>query len=339
MTRFSIADCRLPIGKLSLFILVLGLGVVAAPAPSDAQQPGKVPRIGFLGASSESDLGARFEAFRQRLRDLGYVEGKTLIVESRWAEGRYERLPALAAELVGLPVDLIVTHGTPGARAAKRATTTIPIVMAASGDAVASGLVTSLARSGGNITGSTFFSPEVTAKRLELLKEAVPLLRRVAVLLNPDDPGTAAILRAMALTATSLNVALEHFEARGPIEFESVFTAMATRRIDALATTNDTTLITNAARLAALAVQRRLPSVGFTELAQAGGLLGYGVDFPELFRRAAVFVDKTLKGATPADLPVEQPTKFDLAINLKTAKALALTIPQSLLMRADEVIE
>jgi len=339
MKRFAIVDFRLSFAARGLFIVALVVALLAAPLSAHAQQTGKIPRIGFLGASSESDLGARFEAFRQRLRDLGYVEGRTLIIERRWAEGHYDRLPALAAELVGLPVDLLVTHGTPGTRAAKRATTTIPIVMAASGDAVAAGLVASLARSGGNVTGSTVFSPEVTAKRLELLKEAVPLLRRVAFLLNPDDPGTAAILRAMTLTATSLNVALEQFEARGPREFEGVFTAMATRRIDALVTTNDTMFITNAGRLAALAAQRRLPSVGFTELPQAGGLMGYGVDFPELYRRAAVFVDKILKGATPADLPVEQPTRFDLVINLKTAKALGLTIPQSLLMRADEVIQ
>ena len=240
--------------------VTLALALLAGPLTGHAQQPRKVPRIGFLGGTSGSDH--RVEAFRQGLRDLGYVDGKNLIIEYRWAEGYYDRLPALAAELVGLPVDLLVCHGTPGTRAAKRATTTTPIVMASSGDAVANGLIASLARPGGNITGSTFFSPEVTAKRLELLKETVPLLRRVAVLVNPNDPGTAAILRAMALTATSLNVALEQFEARGSSEFESAFTAMATRRIDALVITNDATFVANRRRLAALAAQRRLPSAG-----------------------------------------------------------------------------
>jgi putative ABC transport system substrate-binding protein len=321
------------------FILAFILGLLAAPVPSSGQQPAKVYRIGFLGAASASAYAPKVGAFQQGLRGLGYEEGKNLVIEFRWAEGHYDRLPALAAELVGLPVDLLVTHGTPGTRAAKGATTAIPIVMAAIGDAVATGLVASLARPGGNITGSTFFSPETNAKGLERLKEAVPRIRRVAVLANPDNPQAGPALRAMALTATSLKVALLQFEARGPSEFESAFTAMARGRVDALAILDDGMLIANAGGLAALAAQRRLPSVGFKEFAQADGLMGYGVDLPELFRRAAVFVDKILKGARPADLPVERATRFELLINLKTAKVLGLTIPQSLLSRADEVIQ
>ncbi len=337
MRRIPVTDFRVWLGTPRIFTLTLALALLAAPLPVEAQQAAKIPRVGFLGATSGSD--PRVEAFRQGLRDLGYVEGKNLIIEYRWAEGRYDRLPALAAELVGLPVDLLVCHGTPGTWAAKRATATTPIVMATSGDAVANGLIASLARPGGNITGTTFFSPEVTAKRLELLQEVVPLLRRVGVLVNPSDPGTTAILRAMVLTGTSLNVALDQFEVRGPSEFEGAFTAMAQRRIDALVTTNDGTFVANRRRLADFAAQRRLPSAGFKEFAQAGGLMAYGVDFAELYRRAAVFVDKILRGAKPPDLPVEQPTRFDLVINLKTAKTLGLTIPQSLLMRADEVIQ
>jgi putative ABC transport system substrate-binding protein len=268
------------------------------------------------------------------------MEGQNLIVEFRWAGGQYERLPALAAELVGLPVDLLVTHGTPGTWAAKRTTTTMPIVMAISGDAVASGLVASLPRPGGNITGSTYFSPEVSAKGLELLKEALPLIRHVAVLVNPDNPQvTGPAVQAIARIAGSLKLELHPFEARGPSEFESVFAAMAKQRVDALVVADDSMLNDNRGGLAALGVKHRLPSTGIKTYAEAGGLIGYGVNFPKIFRRAAVFVDKILKGAKPADLPVEQATKFVLVLNLKTAKALGLTIPQSVLIRADEVIQ
>jgi ABC-type uncharacterized transport system substrate-binding protein len=319
--------------------VILALTLLATPLSVQAQQTARIPRIGFLGTESEAGLVLRFEAFRQGLRDLGYVEGKTIVIESRFAEGKYDRLPALAAELAGLKVDLLVTYGTPGTWAAKRATTTIPIVMAISGDALATGLVASLARPGGNITGSTFFSPELTAKRLELLKEAVPRLRRVAVLVNPDNPIKGPTLHAMALTATSLKLELQPFEARSPSEFESAFDALAKRRVDALVIIDDPILIANAGGLASLAAKSRLPSAGFKTFAEAGGLMGYGVNLSELSRHAAVFVDKILKGARPADLPVERATRFELLINLKTAKALGLTIPQSLLSRADEVIQ
>jgi len=338
MKRFSIADFRLPIGALSLVILALAL--LAAPFPSDAQQPAKVYRIGFLGAASASAYASKIDAFQQGLRGLGYVEGKNLDREFRWAEGHYDRLPALAAELVGLPVDLLVTHGTPGTWAAKRTTTTMPIVMAISGDAVASGLVASLPRPGGNITGSTYFSPEVSAKGLELLKEALPLIRHVAVLVNPDNPQvTGPAVQAIARIAGPLKLELHPFEARGPSEFESVFAAMAKQRVDALVVADDSMLNDNRGGLAALGVKHRLPSTGIKTYAEAGGLIGYGVNFPEIYRHAAVFVDRVLKGAKPADLPVEQATKFELVINQKTANALGLTIPQSVLIRADEVIQ
>jgi putative ABC transport system substrate-binding protein len=280
------------------------------------------------------------EALRAGLRDLGDVEGKNIVIEYRWAEGKYDRLPDLVAELVALKVDVIVTSGgTPPALAAKQATTTIPIVMAGTGDAVAAGLVSSLARPGGNITGLTDFVPELMAKRLELLKEAIPRARRVAVLSNPDNPARGGTLKAMEATARSLKVELQEFEARGPTEFESVFSMMTKSRIDAVVPTQDSVLAANVRAIADLAAKKRLPSVGTKEFSEAGGSIGYGMNFPYNYRRAAYFVDRILEGAKPADLPIEQPTKFELVINLKTAKALGLTIPQSILVRADEIIQ
>jgi putative ABC transport system substrate-binding protein len=279
------------------------------------------------------------EALRAGLRDLGYLEGKNVVIDYRWAEGKYDRLSDLAGELVRLRVDVLVTHGTPGALAAKRATTTIPIVVATSADAVASGLVESLARPGGNITGSTYFIPELNAKRLEIFKEPFPHTSRMAVLVNPDNPAMVPIIQAMEVTARSLKMGLQQFPVRGPNEFDGVFSAMTKSRVDAVAIIEEPMFQANAGVLAGLAMQKRLPSAGFKEFAEAGGLLGYGVDIVGLFRRAAYFVDKILKGAKPGDLPVEQPTTFELVINLKTAKALGLTIPQSLLLRADEVIQ
>jgi putative tryptophan/tyrosine transport system substrate-binding protein len=335
----SIAEFRLRIGPTAILIAALALSVVWASHPVDAQQPAKAPRIGFLGATTESGVATRLAAFREGLRELGYVEGKNLAIEFRWAEGKYERLPDLAAELVGLKVAVIVTHGTPAARAAKQATKTIAIVMAASGDAVATGLVAGIARPGGNITGTTFFNPEISARRLELLKEAVPRIRRVAVLVNPDNPARGPVLQAMEPTARSLQVELVRFEARGPQEFEGVFAGMAQSRVEALTIIEDPVLLDNVRGLASLAAKHRSPSSGFKEFARAGGLMAYAVDLPAMYRQGAVFVDKVLKGAKPGDLPVQQATKFELIINLKTAKALGLTIPQSVLIRADEVIQ
>ncbi len=325
--------------RIVTILATLALAFFGAPLASDAQQPPKVHRIGFLGAASLSGYASLVEAFRQGLRDLGYVEGKNIVIEYRWADGRYDRLPDLAAELVRLKVEVLVTHGTPGTLAAKQATKTIPIVMALSGDAVATGIVASVARPGGNITGSTFFFPEINAKRLELLKEAVPRASRVALLLNPDNPAKEPLLKAMEAAARSLKVELQQFEVRSPDEFAGAFSAMTKRRVEAVAIIDDAMLIAHAGRIADLAVKNRLPTIGFREYADVGGLMAYAVNFPDIWRRAAVFVDKLLKGAKPADLPIEQATRFELVINLRTAKALGLTMPQSLLIRAEQVIQ
>ena len=322
------------------FLCGLAFGMLTVPPlTAETQQTGKVPHIGFLGLASPFSFGKQLEELRAGLRDFGYLEDKNVVIDYRWAEGKYDRLSDLASELVRLKVDVLVTHGTPGALAAKRATTTIPIVMTTSADAVALGLVKSLARPGGNITGSTFLVPEMNAKRLEIFKEPFPHTRRMAVLVNPDNPAMTPIIHAMEVTARSLGMELQQFPVRGPNEFEGAFSAMTKRRVDAVAVTDEPMFQANADVLAGVARQKRLPSAGFKEFAEAGGLLGYGVDIIGLFRRAAYFVDRIFKGAKPADLPVEQPTKFELVINLKTAKALGLTIPQSLLLRADLLIQ
>ena len=324
---------------MRLIGLVLALALTFAPLAGDSQQASKVARIGFLGLASPSGFGKQVEAFRAGLRDLGYLEGQNVVIDYRWAENKYERLSDLAGELVRLRVDIIVTHGTPGALAARRATTTIPIVVATSADAVASGIVGSLARPGGNITGLTYFIPELNAKRLELFKEPFSQASRMAVLVNPDNPAMVPIMKAMELTAGSLKMGLQQFPVRGPNEFDGAFSAMAKSRVDAVVIIEEPMFQANAGVLAGLAVQKRLPSAGFKEFAEAGGLMGYGIDILGLFRRAAYFVDRILKGVPPADLPVERPTKFELVINLKTAKALGLTIPQAMLVRANEIIE
>jgi putative tryptophan/tyrosine transport system substrate-binding protein len=304
-----------------------------------AQQAVKIARIGFLGAASASGFANRVEVLRAGLRDLGYVEGKNIVIEFRWADGKYDRLPELAVELARLKLDVLLTHGAPGTLAAKAATTTIPIVMVVAGDAVATGLVASLARPGGNVTGSTFFNPELMAKRLEVLKEAIPRITQIAALLNPDNSVSAPSLQAMATAAQSLKAHLLRFDVREPNQFENAFTAMAKRGINAVVVHEDAMFLANDKPIADLAAKKRIPSIGSKEFAEAGGLIGYGVNLVELYRRAAVFVDKILKGARPTDLPVEQPTKFEFVVNLKTARALGLNVPPSLLARADEVIE
>jgi ABC-type uncharacterized transport system substrate-binding protein len=321
--------------------VIAGLaGVVASwPRVACAQQAGKVARIGFLGATFASSWANRMEAFRSGLRDLGYVEGKNILIESRWAEEQYDQLPALAAELVRLKVDVLLTYGTPGTLAAKRATTDIPIIFLYSGEAVAAGLVASLPRPGGNITGSTYFLPQLLAKRLELLREVMPHITRVAILVNPDNPLFKSTLPVLEISANSLKIELQQFDAHSPSEFEVAFLAMANRRIDAILFQEDAIFLENLRAIAYLAAKQALPFAGPSEFAEAGALIGYGVDFLEMCRRTAVFVDKILKGAKPGDLPIEQPTKFELVVNLRTAKALGLDVPPSLLARADEVIE
>jgi putative ABC transport system substrate-binding protein len=304
-----------------------------------AQGAAKTARIGFLGADTQSGIESRLERFRAGLRDLGYVEGDNIFIDFRWAEGNYLRLAEFAAELVRLKVDLLATYGTPATLAANQATTTVPIVMIVSGDAIATGIVASLARPGGNVTGSTFFGPELNAKGVELLKEAFPSASRVAILLNPHNPVNALVLQAMVLTANRLKLELQPFEVRTGGELQSVFSKMITTNLDAIAITDDTLFVANAGRIANIIANNRLPSVGFVDFAQVGGLIGYGVNFPDLWHRGAYFVDRILKGAKPADLPVQQPTKFELVINQKTAKALGISILPQLLARADEVIE
>jgi ABC-type uncharacterized transport system substrate-binding protein len=311
----------------------------AWPLAARAQQARKVARIGYLGATSASGQANRLEGFRSGLRELGYIEGTNLVITYRWAEGNYERLPELAAELLRSKVDAIVTHGTPASLAAKKASSTIPIVMAIIGDPVASGVVASLARPGGNITGSSFFSQEVDAKRVELLKEAMPHLNQIGVLSNPDNASAGLDLRAMETVARTIKVGLQQFLVREPGEFNDVFERMEQRHVEAVVTQDDAMLVANIQMLAALMLKRRLPSIGATELALAGGLMGYGVDFVASYRRAAAFVDKILKGVSPADIPIERATKFESVLNLKTAKALGINMPTSILLRADEVIE
>jgi putative ABC transport system substrate-binding protein len=275
-------------------LAALGPGVIAVPLRSFAQQPpARIARIGFLGVTSASLPVSviRVEALRKGLRDLGYVEGKNLTIEFRWAEGRHERLPQLAAQLVRLKVDVIVAQGTPGANAAKQATATIPIVMPVVADPVATGLVASLVRPGGNVTGLTWFSHEVSAKRLGLLRDAVPRAKRVAVLSNPDNSSNAPILQAMELAARQLKLEIQQFEARGAHELESAFAAMAARRVDAVTIIDDAMLIANAKAIANLAARNRFPLIGFNEVVEAGGLVAYGPSFPEMFQRAANYID------------------------------------------------
>jgi putative tryptophan/tyrosine transport system substrate-binding protein len=318
------------------FIAGLASTAVAWPLAARAQVA-KVARLGFLGTASAT--GFQVEALRAGLRDFGYIEGQNIIVEYRFAEDNYSQLPALASELVRVKVDVIVTHSTPGTQAAKAATATIPIVMAVSGDAIALGLVDNLARPSGNVTGSTYFNPELMAKRLELLKALATPMSRIAVLMNPDNPVNETVLRMMEKTAIALRMELNEFEARAPSEFENTFADIANQRLDAVVISDDPTFIVNAKILSVQAISRRLPSVSFLEFAAAGGLMAYGVNLYDLFRRAGYFVDRILKGANPGDLPVERPTKFPLAINLKTARVLGLEIPPTLLARADDVIE
>jgi putative ABC transport system substrate-binding protein len=321
------------------FITLLGGAAVVWPLAARAQQPEQIRRIGYLGSDSASKTVVRVDALRTGLHDLGYVEGKNIVIEFRWAEGNYDRLPDLVAELIGLKIEVLVTQGTPVTAAAKRMTRTVPIVMTPVGDAVASGIIDSLARPGGNITGITFFLPEICSKRLELLKQMIPGINRVAVLVNPDNPAMPPTLHAMEVAAKSLKLELDQFEARAPSEFDGVFSKMANKGDDAVVIVDDGVLIAHAGMIADLAEKKRVPSAGFKEFADVGGMIAYGPSRFDMYYRAAYFVDKILKGSKPADLPVERPTKFELTINLKAAKTLGITVPPTLLATADEVIE
>jgi len=315
----------------------LGACLTAAPLVAEAQEPGKVFRIGSLSPAGNPALEG---VFLDAMRSLGYVEGKNLIVERRYADNQLERLPALAAELVSLKVDVIVATGTVAPLAVKKVTTTIPVVIWSTGDPVGSGIASSLARPGGNTTGLTIDSPELAGKRLQLLKELVPGLTRVAVIGNAANPYAGVVFKETQQAAYLLGIGIESIEVRSPLDFDTAFGDVVKGNPSGLVVVEDPLTFSERTRIVNFATANRLPVMyGMREFASAGGLIAYGPDYPELLRRAAIYVDKILKGAKPGDLPIEQPTKFELVINLKTAKALGITIPHSLLLRVDEVIQ
>jgi len=321
----------------SIVVLLVFAVSLAAEA-----QVGKVPRIGvLLPGSPDPDYERRLDAFRQGLRELGYIDTQNILLEYRWAHAQYEHMADLVAELLRLKVDVLVIDSTRAGLAAKRATSTLPIVLAAAGDPVGNGLVESLARPGGNITGLSLMNAELAGKRLELLKDMVPTAARVAVLLNPDNPLAQLHWRDLAVAAPRLHVQLQAVEVRRATDFERACATVADWRADALLVIEDPVLLPALqTEIVDCAAQHRLPTMtGIRSLVDAGGLVSYGASFPDMYRRAATFVVKILQGAKPSDLPVEQPTKFDLIINLKTAKALGITLPPSLLLLADEVIQ
>ena len=326
-------------------VIRIATAVVLLPASlgtAAAQPSGKVPRVGYLSQGSHSDPGQQryLEAFRQGLRELGDVDGQNIAIESRWAEGKHDRLPTLAADLVRSQVDVIVVGSGAATQAAQQATRTIPIVMSTVNDAVGSGLIASLAHPGGNITGLTIISPDLAGKQLQMLKEVVPKVSRVALLTNPNNPSSARFLREAEVAAQALGVRLQTLEARNPPEIDTAFAAMTRERAGALLMLPEPIFLYQRRQIAELAVKRRLPSIyGAMEYAETGGLMAYSANYRDVWRRAATFVDKILKGAKPADLPVAQPTKFELVINLRTAKAIGLTISPSLLQRADQIID
>ena len=323
-------------------VLVLGvLGFGAEPRAARAQQAGKVYRIGYLSTPTRESVERGVDAFLRKLRELGWFEGSNLVIEYRWAEGDVARLPELAAGLVRDNVDLIVAPAGSAALAAKKATSSIPIVMIFPSDPVQLGLVANLRRPGGNVTGTTFTpDAEIFGEQLEILKAALPRASRVAVLWNPADASFEVQAKPVDAAARSLGLRLQHVEARGPEQFERAFAAMARERAEALVVSGSSTFLAHRSLLAELALRGRVPTmVSFREMVEAGGLMAYAVNMADFVGRSAVYVDKILRGAKPADLPVEQPTRFELVISLKTAKALGVELPQSLLLRADQIIE
>jgi putative ABC transport system substrate-binding protein len=319
---------------------IAGLATAATlPILADAQTV-KIPRVGFLGNSTAALEANLVEPFRQTLRSLGYVEGRDIVIDYRWAEGNYDRFPSLVAELIGAGVDVIVTAGTPAAFAVKRATTTIPCVMVAVGDPVGTGLVASLARPGGNLTGLTSIAPDLEGKRLALLREVIPSLAEVAVLWNPANPFHAISEKEVLRAGKALGMEVQSVAVRTSEELEGAFAAILERRPGALVVLADRVFLHGRDRIMKFAGQQRLPGVyAYRELVDAGGLMSYGPNYAEMHRQAATYVDRILKGTKPSDLPIQQPTKFEFVINLKTAKALGLVVPPTLLVAADEVIE
>jgi putative ABC transport system substrate-binding protein len=326
--------------KNKITVLILCAMLFALCPSAEAQQPKKVPRIGYLAVSSESSHAPRVAALRQGLREFGYIENQNIVIEFRYAEGNTERLSQLAAELVGIKVDAIVTTGTEGALAGKQATSTIPIVMTTGDNPVAMGIISSLPRPGGNVTGLTTDAGELSGKRLEVLKEAVPNLARVGILWYPRDPGAAANFKETLAAAHALKIQAQSLEVGSEKEFDTAFNAATEAKLQAITVLSSGPVNTHRMRIIDFATKRRLPSM-FTVSThvEAGGLMFYGANTPDQYRRAAFYLDKILKGAKPADLPVEQPKKFDLVINLKTAKQIGLTIPPNVLARADRVIK
>jgi putative ABC transport system substrate-binding protein len=322
------------------FITCIGGAAMLWPLAAHGQLRADVPRVGYLFSFTQPQGRHLWEACRDGLRELGYVEGQNINLEPRWAEGQHDRLPGLAAELVRLKVDVIVAAATPASRAAKAATSTIPIVIVAVGEPVKAGLVASVARPGGNVTGLGLLTPDLSGKRLEMLLEILRKVSRVMVLMNPDNPVSAIFWNETKAAAQTLGADLQRLDVRKPAEIEPAFVAITAAAADALLVFDDPMLWSNRARIVALAAARKIPAMyGLREYADEGGLMSYGPDRPDQYRRTAIYVDKILKGANPADLPVEQPAKFELVVNLKAAKALGLDLPTTLLLRANELIE
>ena len=322
------------------FITLLGGAAATWPLAARAQQPAKIPRIGFLGNSTATMEANLIGPLRDGLRELGYEEGRNVIIEFRWANGKYDQFPALVAELLAAKVDVIITAGTPATLAIKKATSTVPLVFIAVGDPVGTGVVPNLGRPGGNITGLSSIAPDLEGKRLELLREVVPKLSHVAFFLNPANAFHTASMRQARVAAQSLGIKLQPMEVNKSEQLDGAFASIVKEKPDALLILADRVFLHNRKRMMEFAIQQRLPSVNaYRELVEAGGLISYGPSYEDMHRRAAVYVDKILKGTKPADLPIEQPTKFTLLINLKTAKTLGLTVPPTLVARADELIE
>jgi putative ABC transport system substrate-binding protein len=325
--------------KRRAFVSLLGAAAAAWPLAARGQA-GKIPRVGFMGNSTAALEANLVEPFHDGLRELGYQEGRNIVIEYRWADGRYERFPALVAELLALPVDVIVTAGTPAALAVKKATSSVPLVMIAVGDPIGTGIVPSLARPGGNITGLSSIAPDLEGKRLELLREVLPKLSHVGVFLNPVNPFHEVSMRQAFAAAQTLGIQLQSLEVRRSAELEGAFAAIVRSKPDALLILADRVFLHNRKRMMDFATEHRLPSVNaYRELFEAGGLMSYGPSYEHMHRRAADYVDKILKGAKAGDLPIEQPTKFTLIVNLKAAHAVGVDVPPMLLARADEVIE